>query len=426
VDLFNEGVDIPCVDLVLFLRPTESMTVFLQQLGRGLRLHPGKSRLTVIDLIGNHRKAQFKLPFLIGIEDDDPEVVRKALPTVRALQEGQRPADLPDGVQIELQDKALDNLEKALRDSTGLKTQLQQAFQDLQQTLGRRPSLGELEIRGRFGANKYLRSYGSWLKALVALDAATEEERALQKHCGEFLEELEKTTLNRSYKLVVLQALLDISGLGSGVTLDALIAHFRRHFTDPRFRDDVQGTEIADTANVVRETLGKYIVRNPINAWIGGNTQSPSRYFAYDAQRSEFRYIGPQSPTTTALVHAVQERLDYLQLRYQHRSTAHERLYKVIPHGNGACIMLGSDLADGLPRASGWQLVRIAGQYRYAKFAKVAINVIADSPEDGAPNVIVPMLKQLFADEQLLDFRRAYRLRIYRSAEEGAWCVEAV
>lgn len=56
VDLFNEGLDIPLVDTVLFLRPTESATVFLQQLGRGLRLAPGKSVLTAMDFVGHQRK----------------------------------------------------------------------------------------------------------------------------------------------------------------------------------------------------------------------------------------------------------------------------------------------------------------------------------------------------------------------------------
>jgi superfamily II DNA or RNA helicase/HKD family nuclease len=55
-DLFNEGVDIPEVDTVLFLRPTQSATVFLQQLGRGLRRAPGKAVLTVLDFIGQHRR----------------------------------------------------------------------------------------------------------------------------------------------------------------------------------------------------------------------------------------------------------------------------------------------------------------------------------------------------------------------------------
>ena len=56
VDLFNEGVDLPQVDTVLFLRPTQSATVFLQQLGRGLRRAPGKAVLTVLDFIGQHRR----------------------------------------------------------------------------------------------------------------------------------------------------------------------------------------------------------------------------------------------------------------------------------------------------------------------------------------------------------------------------------
>lgn len=55
VDIFNEGVDIPEVDTLLFLRPTESLTIFLQQLGRGLRLFDGKECCTVLDFVGNSR-----------------------------------------------------------------------------------------------------------------------------------------------------------------------------------------------------------------------------------------------------------------------------------------------------------------------------------------------------------------------------------
>lgn len=59
VDVFNEGVDIPAVNTVLFLRPTQSATVFLQQLGRGLRLSPGKTVLTALDFVG-HQRAEFR------------------------------------------------------------------------------------------------------------------------------------------------------------------------------------------------------------------------------------------------------------------------------------------------------------------------------------------------------------------------------
>lgn len=64
VDLYNEGIDIPGVDTVIFLRPTESLTLFLQQLGRGLRLHDEKSHLTVLDFIApQNRKFSFAKRF---------------------------------------------------------------------------------------------------------------------------------------------------------------------------------------------------------------------------------------------------------------------------------------------------------------------------------------------------------------------------
>jgi len=64
VDIYNEGIDIPEVNTVLFLRPTESLTVFLQQLGRGLRLSEGKEALTVLDFVGQaHKKYSFEERF---------------------------------------------------------------------------------------------------------------------------------------------------------------------------------------------------------------------------------------------------------------------------------------------------------------------------------------------------------------------------
>lgn len=69
VDLFNEGVDAPSVDTLLLLRPTDSATLFLQQLGRGLRRHDGKAVCTVLDFVGRHRKEfqfQRRLGALLG------------------------------------------------------------------------------------------------------------------------------------------------------------------------------------------------------------------------------------------------------------------------------------------------------------------------------------------------------------------------
>ncbi|NLI77033.1 MAG: DUF3427 domain-containing protein [Candidatus Riflebacteria bacterium] len=111
VDVFNEGVDLPAVDTVLFLRPTESLTVFLQQLGRGLRLAERKECLTVLDFVGNaHREFQFAPRFraLLG---------REHQPLDREI-EGGFPHMLP-GCSIHLergaQESILENIRAAVR-----------------------------------------------------------------------------------------------------------------------------------------------------------------------------------------------------------------------------------------------------------------------------------------------------------------------
>ena len=66
VDILNEGVDIPGVNMVLFLRPTESSTIFIQQLGRGLRKFPNKSYVTILDFIGNSYKRSVHIALALG------------------------------------------------------------------------------------------------------------------------------------------------------------------------------------------------------------------------------------------------------------------------------------------------------------------------------------------------------------------------
>ena len=69
--MFNEGLDIPAVDRVVMLRPTDSKVVFLQQLGRGLRAVEGKSRLLVIDFVGDHRIFAQRLIHLLSLAGED-------------------------------------------------------------------------------------------------------------------------------------------------------------------------------------------------------------------------------------------------------------------------------------------------------------------------------------------------------------------
>jgi superfamily II DNA or RNA helicase len=109
VDIFNEGVDIPEIDTVLFLRPTESLTVFLQQLGRGLRLAEDKDCLTVLDFVGNSRPEY-------DFEGKFRALVGKTNTPISKEIEADFP-HLPLGCSIVLEKKAkrfiLDNIQKA-------------------------------------------------------------------------------------------------------------------------------------------------------------------------------------------------------------------------------------------------------------------------------------------------------------------------
>ncbi len=109
VDIFNEGVDIPEIDTVLFLRPTESLTIFLQQLGRGLRLSDDKECLTVLDFVGNSRPEY-------DFEGKFRALVGKTNTPIHKEIESDFP-HLPLGCSIVLEKKAkrfiLDNIQKA-------------------------------------------------------------------------------------------------------------------------------------------------------------------------------------------------------------------------------------------------------------------------------------------------------------------------
>lgn len=116
VDIYNEGVDIPEVNTVLFLRPTESLTIFLQQLGRGLRLADGKECLTVLDFIGQaNKKYNFEDKFAALLSNTTRGVTRE-------IKDGFISA--PKGCYIQLEKKAakyiLDNIRASYGNSAGL------------------------------------------------------------------------------------------------------------------------------------------------------------------------------------------------------------------------------------------------------------------------------------------------------------------
>ncbi len=136
VDLYNEGVDIPVADTVLLLRPTESLTVYLQQLGRGLRLHEEKECLTVLDLIGaQHRRFRFASR-LRALSSE---------PTVRLDQEVEQGfPHLPAGCAIRLERVAQQQVLENIRQSLHLRRpQMVSEMKELGRHLGRPPTIRE-------------------------------------------------------------------------------------------------------------------------------------------------------------------------------------------------------------------------------------------------------------------------------------------
>lgn len=135
VDLFNEGVDLPQVDTLLMLRPTQSATLFLQQLGRGLRKSPDKTFCTVLDFVGQHRREfrfDVKLRGLLGCTRGElQEQLAAGFPY------------LPSGCQMSLDRKSSEIILESLRSS--IPTDWNSRWQELQRlrTAGRDPALQE-------------------------------------------------------------------------------------------------------------------------------------------------------------------------------------------------------------------------------------------------------------------------------------------
>ena len=131
VDLYNEGVDIPQVNTILFLRPTESLTVFMQQLGRGLRLYDGKECLTVLDFIGqSNKKYNFEDKYEALLSNTNHSIIKE-------IKNGF--VDVPKGCFIKLEKVAskyiLDNIKAAIGNSAGIVSRIATFTEDTDKVL---------------------------------------------------------------------------------------------------------------------------------------------------------------------------------------------------------------------------------------------------------------------------------------------------
>ncbi len=304
VDMFNEGVDVPNIDTVLMLRPTESTTIWMQQFGRGLRRVAGKDRLHVIDYIGNHRIFLTKAQALLNCGNGARQLAI-ALDQVRA-----DTFDLPPGCNVTYDLKALDILQNLLGPPKKWDA-LDAYYADYRQRFGVRPTA--LEIF-HAGFKPRVNGHGSWFDYVAYHNDLTDEERRVVTNHGAFLEDLSKTQMTKSYKMLLLQAMQQEGALPGQIEIARLTNRFAaiagRH---PVYRSDVSVQ--LDDQPAVEGLLEKH----PIDAWTAGRGTSGRAFFAYEdgVFRTTFSVLEGLSGCFNSLV---QEVIDWRLAEYLQRS----------------------------------------------------------------------------------------------------------
>jgi len=276
VDLFNEGVDVPDIDRVVMLRPTESATLFIQQLGRGLRTSPGKAQLTVIDFVGNHRVFLDRVRTLLSLAGS-----KTSLDSF--LRRSVTEPDLPAGCSLELELEAIDLLAKLL--PTG-KSLVERMYRELHQARGERPTAGELYRMGYLPSTLRL-AHGSWLDFVESEGHLTDDLLAAFAAGRQWFRDLEITPMTKCFKMVTLEALLEADALATGMALFELASQCHALVVrSPELLADVEGVkELPDPRNPEPSAWQAYWRKNPIEAWTAGSAKKGRAWFAVDGER---------------------------------------------------------------------------------------------------------------------------------------------
>ena len=371
VDMFNEGVDLPRVDTIMMLRPTESKIVWMQQFGRGLRKVEHKDHLTVIDYIGNHRTFLLKPQVLLSLESS-AAAMTEALNRAEA-----HSLELPPGCEITYELRAIEILRALLPRSTP--DVLRAWYEDFRERHGARPRAVEAFHDG-YGPRSVRPSHGSWLRFVDRMgDLGTDQaslvregvDRVTDPRVPKFLDELETTPMTKSYKMLVLLAMLNADRLPGtiaiddlGTTVDQLVRRSARLQAD-------FGSALADPP-----ALRRHLEVNPIAAWSGGAGTHGVAYFAYAAGHFSTRFDVSGSHRG-AFQELVREIVDWRLAEYLRRQPdASEAIICKVSHTGGRPILFLPDRSShpGIPE--GLTPILIDGRRYEAQFAKVAVNVI--------------------------------------------------
>jgi len=410
VDIFNEGVDVPALDTVMMLRPTESRIVWLQQFGRGLRFSEPTKRLTVIDYIGNHRSFLLKPQALFGLPGGDREVFNLLERVEAGTQE------LPPGCEVTYELESKNILRALLRTAGSAAELLTRRYQDFRDTMGVRPTAVEM-FREGYNPRIMRPQFGSWL-AFVKSQAglSKEEERALDQ-ARDFLDAVETTSMTRSYKMLVLLALLNRGQFPGSLGLSDLAAEVEAIArNNPRVQADT-GEVLGDAAK-----LAILLRENPIQAWIEGKGTGGVSYFSYDGDVFSTR-IPLVRDATAAAQELVREVVDWRLAEYFTRPghTMEGELALKVSHADGRPIIFLADRDSHPELPEGWTDIRVDGETLSANFARVAINVVRRS--GGAENLLPGLLHRWFGPDA---GKPGTRHQVMLRQEEGSWLLRPV
>ena len=222
VDMFNEGLDVPAIDMVMFLRPTQSPTIFLQQLGRGLRKFKDKKYLNVLDFIGNYKKANL-VPFLLSGREYSASECKK---------NKQGDYEFPEECIVDFDFKIIDIFKKQAEREMKVKDKVKEQFEVVSQMLGYRPSRVELftyiddEVYQNI-RSKAMNPFSNYLEYIKENDKLTDDEEILYNSRGrEFINMIETTSMSKTYKMPVLLAFYNYGDVKMEISEDDIYKSF--------------------------------------------------------------------------------------------------------------------------------------------------------------------------------------------------------
>lgn len=227
VDMFNEGVDIPSVDMVMFLRPTESPIVFLQQLGRGLRKSKGKEYLNVLDFIGNYEKAGSVRYLLTGSSKLE-----------RGSYDPADRSDFPDDCQIDFDMRLIDLFSEMDKKRLKLKDKIVNEYFRVKDLLQKAPSRLELftymedDVYQKAVTHSKEKPFKRYLDFKNGINELSDDEKEIYHGIGnEFINLIENTSMSKVYKMPVLMAFYNHGKILMQVTEQQLLDSWKEFFS---------------------------------------------------------------------------------------------------------------------------------------------------------------------------------------------------